>query len=97
MLVHAATGTDVSFVTLDKSDLRRRLAPCARQAQRVLSTTRPLTGPEDMVPELDVERVRKWVHEKTPAEYRDERRVASTSDYVDSPPSKAAVERALRP
>ena len=27
------------------------------------------------MPELDVQRARQWAHEKTPAEYRDERRV----------------------
>ncbi len=28
-----------------------------------------------MVPELDANRVRKWAHDKTPPEYRDEMRV----------------------
>ncbi len=28
-----------------------------------------------MVPELDANRVRKWAHDKTPAEFRDEMRV----------------------
>jgi hypothetical protein len=30
---------------------------------------------DDVVPELDANRVRQWAHDKTPAEYRDQMRV----------------------
>ena len=39
-----------------------------------------------MVPELDANRVRKWAHEKTPPEYRDEMRVE-----VDETPRRLTI------